>query len=52
MVIFPMEKEKKKSRRERILTEPVLPLLIKTAIPTIIGMLINMVYNLTDTFFI
>lgn len=52
MVIFPMEKEKKQSRRERILTQPVLPLLIKTAIPTIIGMLINMVYNLTDTFFI
>lgn len=47
-----IETEKKKSRRERILTEPVLPLLIKTAIPTIIGMLINMVYNLTDTFFI
>ena len=47
-----MEKEKKKSRRERILTEPILPLLIKTAIPTIIGMLINMIYNLTDTFFI
>ena len=52
MVIFPMEKKKKKSRRERILTEPILPLLIKTAIPTIIGMLINMIYNLTDTFFI
>ena len=52
MVIFPMKKEKKKSRRERILTEPILPLLIKTAIPTIIGMLINMIYNLTDTFFI
>lgn len=47
-----METEKKKSRRERILTEPILPLLIKTAIPTIIGMLINMIYNLTDTFFI
>lgn len=47
-----METEKKKSRRERILTEPILPLLIKTAIPTIVGMLINMIYNLTDTFFI
>lgn len=42
----------KKSRRERILTEPVLPLLVKMSIPTIIGMLINMIYNLTDTFFI
>lgn len=39
-------------RRERILTAPILPLLIRTAIPTIVGMLINMIYNLTDTFFI
>lgn len=42
----------KQSRRERILTEPILPLLIRMSIPTIIGMLINMIYNLTDTFFI
>ena len=42
----------KRSRRERILTDPILPLLIRTAIPTIIGMMINMIYNLTDTFFI
>lgn len=42
----------KQSRRESILTEPMLPLLIKMSIPTIIGMLINMLYNLTDTFFI
>ncbi len=42
----------KRSRRERILTDPILPLLIKTAIPTIVGMMINMIYNLTDTFFI
>lgn len=42
----------KKSRRERILTEPILPLLMKTSIPTIVGMLVNMLYNLTDTFFV
>lgn len=46
------EMNEKKSRRERILTEPILPLLIKMSVPTIIGMLINMIYNLTDTFFI
>lgn len=40
------------SRREKILTEPLLPLLIKTSVPTIIGMMMNMLYNLTDTFFI
>lgn len=46
------EMNEKKSRRERILTEPVLSLLVKMSIPTIIGMLINMIYSLTDTFFI
>lgn len=46
------EMNEKKSRRERILTEPIFPLLIKMSVPTIIGMLINMIYNLTDTFFI
>lgn len=38
--------------REKILTEPMHPLLLKTAIPTMIGMLVNVLYNLTDTFFI
>ncbi len=40
------------SRRERILTEPILPLLVRMSVPTIIGMLIMTIYNLTDTFFI
>ncbi|MCR5109195.1 MAG: MATE family efflux transporter [Lachnospiraceae bacterium] len=44
--------EEKNKRREEILTKPLLPLLIKIAVPTIIGMLITMIYNLTDTFFI
>lgn len=39
-------------RREKMITEPILPLLVKTSIPTIIGMLVTMIYNLTDTFFI
>ncbi len=42
----------KGSRREQILTQPVFTLLIRMSIPTIIGMLIMTVYNLTDTFFI
>ncbi len=42
----------KESRREQILTKPILSLLIRMSIPTIIGMLIMTVYNLTDTFFI
>ncbi|MCM1047091.1 MAG: MATE family efflux transporter [Clostridiales bacterium] len=47
-----MAKETSEQRRERIITAPLLPLLIKTAIPTIIGMLITTIYNLTDTFWI
>ena len=43
---------KKELRREYILTAPLLTLLIKMAVPTIIGMLVAMIYNLTDTFFI
>lgn len=42
----------KEERRQKILTEPILPLLVKTSIPTIIGMLVMTIYNLTDTFFI
>ena len=45
-------KDKKELRRQYILTAPLLPLLVKMAIPTIIGMLVTLVYNLTDTFFI
>lgn len=47
-----MAKETKEQRRERIVSAPLLPLLIKTAIPTIVGMLITVIYNLTDTFWI
>lgn len=42
----------KEERREKIITQPILPLLVRMAIPTIIGMLMTMIYNLTDTFFI
>ncbi len=44
--------DKLEERRQRMLTAPLLPLLIKTAIPTMIGMMVSMIYNLTDTFWI
>ncbi len=47
-----MKTDKKELRRINILTKPLLPLLIKMSIPTIIGMLVSVTYNLTDTFFI
>ena len=44
--------DEKELRRQKIITAPLLPLLIKMAIPTMIGMLVSLVYNLTDTFFV
>lgn len=43
---------KKELRRKAILNYALLPLLVKTSIPTIIGMLVMVIYNLTDTFFV
>jgi len=42
----------KELRRRAILTKPIFPLLIKMSIPTIIGMLVSVIYNVTDTFFV
>ena len=42
----------KELRRQAILTKPIFPLLVKMSIPTIIGMLISVIYNVTDTFFV
>ena len=39
-------------RRKAILNDALLPLLIRTSIPTIVGMLVMVIYNLTDTFFV
>ena len=44
--------DQKELRRQKILTAPLLPLLIKMAIPTMIGMMVSLIYNLTDTFFV
>lgn len=43
---------KKELRRKVILNDDLLPLLVKTSIPTITGMLVMVIYNLTDTFFV
>src|SRR3712207_1910303 len=42
----------KELTRLHILNKPILPLLIRMSVPTIIGMLIVMIYTLTDTFFV
>ena len=43
---------KKELRRKAILNDDLLLLLVKTSIPTIIGILVMVIYNLTDTFFV
>lgn len=47
-----MKTESKESRRQRMLSEPLLPLIIRMAIPTMVGMMVSVIYNLTDTFWI
>ena len=44
--------DQKELRRQKILSEPILPLIVKMSVPTIVGMLIMVIYNLTDTFFV
>ena len=44
--------DQKELRRQKILSEPLLPLIVKMSVPTIVGMLIMVIYNLTDTFFV
>lgn len=43
---------KKDLRRKSILNDAIFPLLLRTAVPTIIGMLVMVIYSLTDTFFV
>ena len=47
-----LSNNKKEFRRKAILNDALLLLLVKTSIPTIIGMLVMVIYNLTDTFFV
>lgn len=39
-------------RREAILNAPILPLLLRLSLPTILGMLVSVIYNMTDVFFV
>ena len=42
--------DQKELRRQKILSEPLLPLIVKMFVPTIAGILIMIIYNFTDTF--
>lgn len=45
-------RNKTESVRRSILNDPLLPLMIKMSLPTMVGMVIMVLYNLTDTFFV
>jgi len=44
--------DKREERIQKFTTAPLFPLVVKMAIPSMIGMLVATVYNMTDTFFV
>lgn len=47
-----MAAQSKEARRQQMLTAPLLPLILKMAVPTMVGMMVSVIYNLTDTFWV
>ena len=47
-----MNNQKQELRYQELTTAPVRRLVLKMAVPTIIGMLVNSIYSITDTFFV
>ncbi len=46
------EEEKREERIRKLTTEKLFPLIVKMAVPSMIGMMVATVYNMTDTFFV
>ncbi len=46
------EEEKREERIRRLTTSDLYPLIVKMAIPSMIGMMVATVYNMTDTFWV
>ncbi len=46
------EKIKREERIKRLTSEPVYPLLVRMAVPSMVGMIVSTVYSMTDTFFV
>lgn len=43
---------KRENRIKKLTSEPVYPLLVKMAVPSMIGMMVSTVYSMTDTYFV
>ena len=46
------EEEKREEKIRKLTNEPLYPLLVKMAIPSMVGMIVSTVYSMTDTFFV
>ncbi|MCR5676067.1 MAG: MATE family efflux transporter [Lachnospiraceae bacterium] len=46
------DETKREERIRRLTSEPVYPLLVRMAIPSMVGMIVSTVYSMTDTFFV
>ncbi len=46
------DEEKREERIRKLTGEPVYPLLVKMAVPSMVGMIVSTVYSMTDTFFV
>ena len=45
-------KDKREERLQKFTTAPLFPLIVKMAIPSMIGMIVSTIYNMTDTFWV
>ena len=43
---------KRENRIKKLTNEPVYPLLVRMAVPSMIGMMVSTVYSMTDTYFV
>ncbi|MBR3517433.1 MAG: MATE family efflux transporter, partial [Lachnospiraceae bacterium] len=44
--------QKREEKIRKLTNEPIYPLLVKMAIPSMIGMIVSTVYSMTDTYFV
>ncbi|MCR5734812.1 MAG: MATE family efflux transporter [Lachnospiraceae bacterium] len=46
------DEQKREEKIRRLTSEPLYPLLVKMAVPSMVGMIVSTVYSMTDTYFV
>ena len=46
------DEKKREEKIQRLTNDPIYPLLVKMAVPSMIGMIVSTVYSMTDTYFV